>query len=969
MITRLHFKFIQKKSKYLMVLFLFMISLGLSAQTTISGIVLDDSGETLIGVNVLIKGTVSGTITDFDGNFKVNIGGEGPYVLVFSYTGFESQEMEFSSTQSGVKVELASASILANEVVISASRVEEKILESPVTVEKLDLLAIKAAAAPDFYDALSNLKGVHTTQGSMTLTSINTRGFGAVANTRFVQLIDGMDNSAPLLNFPTGNVVGISELDIRSVEIVPGAASALYGPNAFNGILMMNSKSPFQYQGLSVQMKGGISSSDSFEGSDPMYTLSARYAKAFNDKLAIKINVSYMKATDWRANDYDIGRLSATNSVASVSGAPNFDGLNRYGDEAQIVVPMVALATPLSAALAPLFAPSLGVSEAEAQGILAQAIPGLPTLDIRRTGFKEEDIVDNNDVGSTKISAALHYRLTDNLEASYSFRRGQGSTIYQGGERYVLRDFSLTMHKVELKSSNFFIRAYTSITDDGDSYNLSALGAFANERFSPSSAAWVPTYAGTYAGALLPTVLQGGTISDELLAGAHAAARAAADNGIPKAGTTEFNTVMQQVRDDLFQRSPPGAGFVDESKLYHVEFNYNFRDIIDFADIQVGGNYRLYDLFSDGTVFNEDPTGTGTNQHIKIGEYGFYTQISKKLADDRLKLTGSVRYDKNENFDGQLSPRISAVYSGGEKRQHNFRASYQTGFRNPSTQEQFIYFPTSSGILVGSTETNASRYGFYNGGAYTNSSYNAFIGSLLAGAPNPGLLKEVNIPYIGPEKLQAIEFGYKGLWSNKMFIDFNVYRNIYDGFIAGRTIRIKESTVQQGVTLNGVDDMLAGTATSAQAFRPYTNAEETVTSTGVGLGFRYVLPKGYNLYGNYSYSVYNVEDAADDFEAGFNMPKNKFLIGFSNRNLVKSLGFDINYRWQDEFFWENTFAYGTIDAFGVLNAQVNYTFKELKTVLKIGGTNLLSTNYRTNAGGPFIGRIVYVSLTFDQFLN
>src|SRR6185295_3420182 len=171
------------------------------------------------------------------------------------------------------------------EVVVSASRIEENILKSPVTIEKMDVLAIKQSAAPDYFDALANMKGVSVNTGSMNLTSVNTRGFATIANTRFVQWVDGMDTQAPILNFPTGSIMGLGELDAESLELIPGAASALYGPNAFNGIMIMKSKSPFEYQGLSAQVKQGITNSNA-GGSNPMGMYSIRYAKAFNDKIA-----------------------------------------------------------------------------------------------------------------------------------------------------------------------------------------------------------------------------------------------------------------------------------------------------------------------------------------------------------------------------------------------------------------------------------------------------------------------------------------------------------------------------------------------------------------------------------------------------------------------------------------------------------------------------------------------------------
>ena len=193
------------------------------AQTSVSGTVTDtDTGESIPGVNIKVEGTVKGTITDPSGNFSMMVNTPPPFNLVFSYVGYASQTVSVSGDQSGLSISLSEETNLGNTVVVSASRVEESVLESPVTIEKMDLIAIQQASAPDFYDQLNYVKGVNSSQASMTFNSINTRGFGSQANVRFVQLIDGVDNAAPLLNFPAGNIVGISELDVESVELVPG---------------------------------------------------------------------------------------------------------------------------------------------------------------------------------------------------------------------------------------------------------------------------------------------------------------------------------------------------------------------------------------------------------------------------------------------------------------------------------------------------------------------------------------------------------------------------------------------------------------------------------------------------------------------------------------------------------------------------------------------------------------------------
>jgi iron complex outermembrane recepter protein len=912
--------------------FTFFLSITvLYAQTSISGKVTDSAtGESLAGANIKVKDRVIGTITDTDGEFSLQVNAAAPLTLSVSFTGYKTIDVEITNaTTTGLDIKLEEQAVLGQEIVVSASRVEESILKSPVTVEKVDLLAIQQTPAPEFYDALANVKGVQFTSSSLNFPQINTRGFATIANVRFVQMVDGMDTQAPLLNFPTGNIVGLSELDAESMELLPGTASALYGPNAFNGVLIMRSKSPFEYQGLSAQAKGGITTSDAQGESFPFYNFGLRYAKAFNNKFAFKVNFSIMDAEDWRSNDYGTD-TNRPESTVNLVGQPNFDGVNLYGDEARInfTVP----------------------------------VPSISPFDLRRTGWREEDLIDNYDAKSIKGDAALHYRLNDNLEAIYNYRFGGGSSVYQGSQKYALRDFTQQFHKLELRSNNFFVRGYVTATDAGDSYNMAALGAFINERISPTAAQWAPTYGqnfvlakqGYFAGLGVP----GG---DD--AAAHTWARSQADATRPDVNSAEFRNLVESVRNDYFQRVPAGAKFIDNSRLYHGEFNYNFADKIDFAEVQIGGNFRRYSLFSEGTIFNEAPDDGTSFDRIDIDEFGVYTQISKTLAD-ALKLTGSIRYDKNENFEGRITPRVSAVYTFSES--HNIRASFQTGFRNPDTQAQFIYFPAGTNTLLGSAKANAERYGVHEGGAWTRGSYEAFLasgGTLNAdGTTNGGnasLLVEDYVEYVKPEQLKSFEVGYKGIFSNVFLLDLNAYYTAYTDFIGGDDVAAKRATSHQGNTLP------AGTI-----FSPYRNLDQDVTSYGVGLGITYSFLKGYAINATYNFATFDQDvPEGSTYRAGFNTPENKFTIGIGNRKLTKNFGFNINYRYQEAFLWQSDFGDWTVPEFGVIDAQLSYRVPTIKTVIKLGGTNIGGNDYRTNLGGPFIGQQYYLSLTFDEFFN
>lgn len=898
-----------------------LLAVATFAQTSISGKVTEAAtGDPLPGVNILVKGQVIGTISDNKGDFTLNVNSAPPITLVFSFVGYKTQEVEIKdATTAALTITMAEQVQLGQEVVVSASRIEESILKSPVTIEKLDILSIRQSATPDFYDALANMKGVQVNNGSLNFTAVNTRGFATIANTRFVQWVDGMDTQAPLLNFPTGTIMGLGELDAESIELIPGAASALYGPNAFNGIMLMKSKSPFEYQGLSAQVKQGFTNSNA-GGVHPMGQYSIRYAKAFNNKFAFKVNFSCMKATDWYSNDYKTDK-NIPDSKTDLSQSPNFDGLNLYGDETPIPVPI----------------PSIGT--------------------IRRTGLPEGVLLDNRDAKTIKGDVALHYRLTNKIELIYNYRYGGGNSIYQGQAKYALREFNQQFHKIEFRGDNFFVRGYVSATDAGKSYNMDALGAYVNEAFNPTQRSDGTGWAQDY-------VLASQGYIPGYAAGNPSDARRYADRYmIPSPGqyASSFQTKVDSVRKAFFQKNPQGASFFDNSKLWHAEFYYNFNQI-KWAEIIVGGNFRQYSLFSNATIFNEAPEDANDPKRIFINQFGVYTQISKTLAE-KLKLTGSIRYDKMDNFDGHFTPRIAAVYSVNDN--HNIRANFQTGFRLPDTQAQYIYFYNPTGIILGGVPSNAARYGIYNGGSYTQESYKNYVASGGSIDPATGtlsggdqtLLQTANVPYIKPEQLWSYELGYKGVISSKILIDLNYYYTSYSSFIGEQYVVSKAATTQQDKTIG------AGTI-----WYPYVNSPYTLTSYGIGLGLTYSLPRNFTVTGNYNYATFSGTQSPD-FQANFNTPQNRYSIGVGNRKITKNLGFNVNFRYQDSFLWQSSYGVGNIPAYGIVDAQVSYKVSPLKTVFKLGGTNIGGGDYRTNIGSPFIGQQYYVSVTFDEFFK
>src|SRR5580704_17138671 len=252
------------------------------SSTTITGTVRQlATKERVPAVSVVIKGGAAGTFTDDKGNFRLTTSQQPPFVLIFSSIGFETQEVSVSSTSSPIEVAFVPSSTLGKEVVISATRGEIRSLESPVSIERMSSTAAHEVSAPSFYDALANMKEVDAVTSSMLFKTVGTRGFNGSGNSRMNQFVDGMDNQAPGLNFSVGNIAGLSELDLDHVELLPGASSALYGSGGMTGTILMTSKDPFKYQGLSAIYKQGVDHlGDDQSSAAPYYNVGARYGKA-----------------------------------------------------------------------------------------------------------------------------------------------------------------------------------------------------------------------------------------------------------------------------------------------------------------------------------------------------------------------------------------------------------------------------------------------------------------------------------------------------------------------------------------------------------------------------------------------------------------------------------------------------------------------------------------------------------------
>ncbi len=739
-------------------------------EVELQGEVFDEYLEPFVGALVKTSDGKS-TTSDYEGKFKVK--SKLPVTITVSYIGYSTEEILVSSIDDQIGVILKENSGL-DQIVLSATRTPERLFESPVTIRRMSLNDIKKTPSLSFYDAMENLRNVDMKTNSILLKSINTKGISSIRNKRFVQLIDGVDNVFPQLGISPGNMVGLVDMDVENVEILEGASSAMYGSNAFNGVLSIRSKNPFDYKGISVKLQGGVMKQKS-GNEDPFYNPSVRFAYKFSDKFATKVSFSYHVGHEWERDDrrnIKIGvGVDESYKVSDEVGeqSKNYDGVNVYGDEYTLnektlpFLNLTAKSVEMGLKMKPLteqleMAKKQGNTQVVSalmgkinelknsfmEAKIAMALAGSEM--ITRDGVPDKYLTDNEN-RNLKFNASLHYRPLANtkLELIWTSRLNQAKGFFDYGAYKVYNDgIKLNQHILEVKGESFFLRGYQTNVNGGKTYALNHLGSLALESWKGTKQ-WFQEYmredvrlrTGAFMkakGFLDPTKsnyteqelllakqkLAGAIIKDSALpeeqrtlfkdfnwdliptAQIDALARMKANQGMIKPGSAEFNSILSKIRGTRIPEG--GAWFHDQSKMYNVEGNFNFAKYIDFAEIQVGGTFRKYLLNSYGNISRT------IDEVVEANEYGLYTQIRKKLLDKRFDITASARYDKSDELEGLVSPRLSLAYTMGENRNHSFRVSVQKAYRQPSIEERYsMFILPGNRFIIGNTKRNRER--------------------------------------------------------------------------------------------------------------------------------------------------------------------------------------------------------------------------------------------------------------------
>ena len=926
----------------------------LTAQTTLKGKIIDGgTGEVLVGATVLIKGTTTGAQTDFDGIFEFVTTQKPPFAIVINFIGFENIEMPITAdTKYPLSIKMGTDTKMIDAVEVKGQRISEKTKAGQFTVESMDKLAIKQTASVSFYEGMGALKGVDATTASIGFTVINTRGFNSTSPVRSLQIIDGVDNQAPGLNFSLGNFLGSSELDVLKADLIVGASSAFYGPNAFNGVLSMETKNPFFLRGLAAQVK---------VGERQLNEVAFRYADSKKNKdgnawFAYKLNGYFLKAYDWVADNYD----PVTGTKTDRTNPGGYDAVNRYGDER-----VATYDYTISNKRQP-WSNDVGLGQ------------------FHRTPYNEIDLVDYN-TRNIKSNAALHFRLKpsqqeNSPEVVVSSSFGSGTTVYQGDNRFSLRNILFFQNRLELrKRDKYFFRVFATNENSGDSYDP-YFTALLLEQKSKTTGTWGSDYTRYWQQRVSPQIFASGyprlqivldpngnpifnpdgsikssfdsdkaatwmaTHTTELAAW-HQQSRSYADTFQTKypffvPGTQRFTDEFNRIRSTKSSKrdiETGGTGFYDKSALYHAHGEYHFQPK-GLNDLTVGGNARLYTPISAGTIFID----TGSRK-ITNFEYGLYTGIEKKFATDKLKFNATIRMDKNQNFGYLFSPAASLVWTPDA---NNFiRLSFSSAIRNPTLNDQYLNLNVGPAVLTGNIKGTNNLISIDNFLTYIDSSF------------NPKFKRYFSVPAIRPEKVKSMELGYRVTLFKSTFVDMSYYFSFYNDFI-GYQFGVKSDF-----------EASTGIPQNTQVYRVASNAASQVTTQGYSVAINHYFAKFYQISGNYSWNILNTK-TDDPIIPAFNTPENKFNLSLSGRNLeigkIKNAGFNINYKWIQGFTFQGSPQFsGAIPTYDLLDAQVNYSFPKASTTVKVGASNVLDKKQYQVYGGPRIGRMAYISLVYD----
>ncbi len=944
---------------------------------TITGTVTDGgTKETMISATVKFKDNLIGTLTDLDGRFKLQVPTGTRIELLVSYIGYATREVNLKPGNQDVKIELTEGTVATEEVVVSASRISERIKESNSTISKVTLGEVRSSTSGTVYENVATLRELDGVNIGVGYRVYNARGFLAVINNRFSQRFDGMEFLVPGNNASAGNLLGPPDIDVENAEVVVGSASALYGSSAVNGLLTVRTRSPWDFEGLTYSAKVGATHLGSPDfGVQPMLDVNLRYSAKINKKLGYKLAASSFIATDWvggvlsdgtnyagTSNDLIYSEVENTPNDARRSENPGYDGTNVFGDELKFVFTEANFRSAE-------FRDSRPISDQQT------------ALRLARTGYDERDLADYN-FRSYKVSFALHYRPKPNRELVFSSNVSLNNTMSLIVTRDQMKDFLFHQHRLEYTTPRATLRLYATLQSNPSIVNMNALGASINRSYKQDFD-WYVQYLMAFGNqnTYLNNIL-GQLGRPAVAANNDAAARAFADSdnravqtllaqldnpvaeyfggsARPLPGSEAF--VQAKQRAISTATTEGGARISDYTGLVNFDWQYDLtKKRAKRYTLQTGGSVRVYRISSGGTYY-ADQGGA-----IIPYEYGLFLQGSRDYYKGKLKLSGSLRADGNQDIAPRISPRLAATLAIDKSRRGFLRFSAQQAYRLPTLIQQFQDVNLGPFIQIGANGDAIQRYGLSDNN-YLLTAVNSFTTSFVAGSRNDELLNRGRFSFqtLNPERVSTIELGFRSsLPRGNTYIDFSFYYNTYNDFIG--LVPVVGGSEQNGrITQLTPDNVFR--FNNIQNFQVWSNLNNQFQSFGYALQAETYLHPKVKMTGNFSYIRF--EQLGDEPSIGlvdaFNTPDFKCNLAIYASRVIPNFNFGLSTRWVNGFEFVVPNFRGSVPSYAVLDGVIGYTLGGSGMHIKFGANNFLNYRHVEVTFGPTVGSSFFVQLVYD----
>ena len=980
-----------KLTTALTVLGLFCVNL-LLAQTSIRGTVTDaETNEPIPGVNILIQGTSEGTNTDFDGKFTLSSDQAAPFTVVISSIGFSSQSIEVTSSDQVINVSLQAGENL-DEIIVSASRRAQKIQDAPASVSIVSAKDIEnSAVAVDPVRHLVNIPGVQIQQQSANTLNIEMRAGSGVFGSATFPILDYRFLSTPAASTFFTQHSGLSNIDIEKIEVVRGAASALYGPNVVSGVVHFMSKSAIDHPGTTIELLGG-----------EMSTAGAAIRHAYsseNKKFGYKINAKWSSGNDFQLDPQEdaeniagfsreIYQPAITNNVVDATQQgelllsasdldDNFDGnplatkYENFSTNAHLEFrPNNNTTGFISGGFAQggaLFFNSQGAGYQDGEDYWAQArvqsggFFGLVSYNYKSGGGRENptflydsgfrqvainssleaQVQYNFDVPSflnTNFTVGIDHRdvMSDTQNTLYGRNELDDDYIITGA---YLQGTSILSDQLELTYAGRLDKF--SITDDLGFSPRAALVYKLNEnntfRVSYNSSVSIPTALQLYIDFPVNTIAPG--LYDVWLAG-----EVEAQNFDPNAPVRfPFLGQAELPQSQLAGGAPNNAIFgtlnalgASAGIINEINTNPLYAQLVPFAPILAGvlNNPATAAAITGQSGFVGSPYGAGVGYNIFNGE-----QLSP--TDTPASVLNRVN-----SFEVGYKGIIDLNFIGLDKKASlgvDFYTYEQIGFTNfTAIGPAFAYIPDTSptGALATSIAGDLSPILY------------PLVEAAIAASQFPG------IPLTA---LQA-----NPAFNGSVATVAGSLAAIAGGGYAGGQALIPAATLPVFATINSERAPNDGLTHLPAGYRKFDN--QSRTHWGIDIAGELFWNENLSFWANTSYLSQNVWIPGQDnddglpFSSYLNSPKFKWRAGARySKNAIQA---SVSYQY-DRAFESNQGVYsGLVQEKNLVDANIGYTFTN-GVRFDLTGSNIFNFKYRAFPNMPIIGRRVIGKITFD----